>query len=83
MPLDELPPELADEVELAAMDALRGGVSPLTVSRLKRDLTVLLRRYNALAEVRVQARDGGVAALLILPDRRNRVKRIQLQFEAL
>ncbi len=81
MPLDELPPKLADELEIIAAEALRAG--PGVEGRLKRDITVAIRRYNPLAEVRIENRGGGIGVLLILPSPRNRVRRIRFSLEGL
>ncbi len=80
---DELPPDLADELEIIAMEAMRGGRGPAMEGRLKRDLTVATRRYNPRAEVKVRTQGAGVGVLLLLPDRHDKVRMIRLTFDVI
>lgn len=82
-PLDELPPDLAEELEIIAMEALRRAPGSLLESSLKRDMTTALRRYNARAEVRIERQGAGLAAVLVLPSPRNRVRRIRFTIDPL
>ncbi len=80
-----LSPELAEELELIAMEATRGQpVGPGLCRSLERDVTALLYR-SGMREARViaEVRDGGLYVTLLLPTRQKRVQKLVMRISEL
>jgi len=77
MSLDDLPPELAEELEILAFEATRRG--PGVANRLQRDITALIRRHRPNARVRVERQGRGLLVRIAFPDATKRVREIRLQ----
>ena len=78
---DRLPAELVEDLEILAMEAMRGQAASTSLAwSMQRDVTALLHRYGYTgAKAQVSVVDGGLSVVLLMPAPGRRVERVVLQ----